>query len=138
MRKLRERALSCTSEATPMAACFELASPGLAPEENQPRRSKASIVRVHQSHVFARGWTTTTGARKRRPQPETAAGHAEQARAREEPSPGPPASETGARPPGHRNCGGAPRARSPRAGRRPRPRKCASLARGKFWPRTWI
>ena len=48
VRKQRERALSC----------FELASPGLAPEENQPRRSKASIVRVHQSHVFARGWTS--------------------------------------------------------------------------------
>ena len=30
------------------------------------------------------------------------------------------------------------RAHDPRAGRRPRPRKRGSLARGKFWPRTWI
>ena len=48
------------------------------------------------------------------------------ARAREEPSPGPPASETDARPPGHQPRGGAP------AAKRARPRKRANLACGKI------
>ena len=54
------------------------------------------------------------------------------ARAREEPSPGPPASETDARPLGHQPRGGARRARASAAAKRARPRKRASLARCKI------
>ena len=54
------------------------------------------------------------------------------ARAREEPSPGPPASETDARPPGHQPRGGAPARHGSAAAKRARPRKRANFARSKI------
>ena len=54
------------------------------------------------------------------------------ARAREEPSPGPPASKTDARPPGHQPRGGAPALPRFSRGQEGRPRKRASLARCKI------
>ena len=54
------------------------------------------------------------------------------ARAREEASPGPPASETDARPLGHQPRGGPRRAHGSAAAKRARPRKRANLARGKI------
>ena len=63
------------------------------------------------------------------------------ARAREEPSPGPPASETDARPPGHQPRGGAPaRPRLSRGQEGPtqKARKFSVWQNLHFWPRTWI
>ena len=54
------------------------------------------------------------------------------ARAREEPSPGPPASETDARPPGHQPRGGAPARPRFSRGQGGRPRKRANLACSKI------
>ena len=51
--------------------------------------------------------------------------------AREEPSPGPPASETDAGPPGHQPRGGAPARPRLSRGQEGRPRKRANLARAK-------
>ena len=63
------------------------------------------------------------------------------ARAREESSPGPPASKTDARPPGHQPRGGAPaRPRFSRGqeGSTWKARKFSAAQNLRFWPRTWI
>ena len=102
MRKQRGRALRTLQKQLLWLACFEFAFPGLAPEEDQrraPQQGRFSLASPSKP-FFARKWKTTAG-KTTRGSPKPPRGYAEQARAREEPSPGPPASETDATPLGH-------------------------------------
>ena len=118
-RKTNQEALQKACEETARAKRFRSNSYGLPAAR---RRSKgASLARVRENRVFARKWKSTAGA----PAARNGIGATRnKARARGEPSPGPPASERRTQDHWATSPAAGPRcARGPRAGKRPRPRK---------------
>ena len=127
VRKQRERS---ASEATPTArlllVCYSWLS---AWRKTALRRSKGASIACVRTMSSPGNRKPRQGHENRCPTARNHSGATQnKARARGEPSLGPPASETDARPLGHQPRGGAPPRPRPTRGQRPRPRKRASLA----------
>ena len=149
-RKTKQEALQKACEETARAKRFRSNSYGLPASSLlllawRLKKNGAAARALHSREcvrtVFSPGsGKARQGHENRRPAARNRSGATRnKARARGEPSPGPPASERRTQDHWATSPAAGPRcARGPRAGKRPRPRKRASLARCKIWPRTWI